>query len=66
VSARNLPSRDSEKIFVADRDLPSIFAAYRIRRVREFVARPEAGFFVARNTKVLAALCFLDLENAYD
>jgi small subunit ribosomal protein S12 len=44
VSGRNLPSRDSEKIFVADRDLPSIFAAYRIRRVREFVARPEAGF----------------------
>src|SRR5207249_3005652 len=27
-----------------------ILGAYRIRRVRGFVARPEAGFFVARST----------------
>ena len=35
------------KIFFADRVFPSILRAYRIRRVRGFVARPEAGFFVA-------------------
>jgi hypothetical protein len=45
-----------DKIFFADRDLASIFGAYRIRSVREFVARPEAGFFVARSNDPLAAL----------
>jgi hypothetical protein len=34
----------THKIFFADRDFASILRAYRIRRVREFVARPEAGF----------------------
>jgi len=32
------------KIILRACDFPSIFAAYRIRRVRGFVARPEAGF----------------------
>src|SRR5437588_11128119 len=46
----DFPPNDNSrtKIFFADRDLPSIFGAYRIRRVREFAARLEAGFFVAR------------------
>jgi len=52
--ARN--DNSTHKIFFADRDLPSIFGAYRIRSVRDFVARPEAGFFVARSNDPLAAL----------
>src|SRR5206468_9648100 len=39
------------KIILRACDFPSIFAAYRIRRVRGFVARPEAGFFVAGTTR---------------
>ena len=46
----------TRKIFFADRDLTSIFGAYRIRRVSEFITRPEAGFFVARSNDPLAAL----------
>jgi hypothetical protein len=40
--ARN--DNSTNKIFFADRDHTSIFGAYRIRSVRDFVARPEAGF----------------------
>jgi small subunit ribosomal protein S12 len=47
-----------DKIFFADHDLPSIFRAYRIRRMSEFVARPEAGFFVARSNDLGDALTF--------
>src|SRR6266567_554102 len=44
------------KIFFADRSLPSIFAAYRIRRVRGFVARP-GRVFCRPEYDLLAALC---------
>src|SRR5215470_19838367 len=56
----------THKIFFADRDLTSIFGTYRIRSVREFIARPEAGFFVARSNDPLAALYFRKLENAHN
>jgi small subunit ribosomal protein S12 len=47
-----------QKYFFADRDLPSIFGPYRIRRVREFAARPEAGFFVAGNKRQWRRIIF--------
>jgi hypothetical protein len=57
-SAQSRDKTNSDvKIFFATRDIPSIFAAHRIRRVMlSCVARPEAGFFVARSNDLGAAL----------